>query len=150
MDMKASGYEALIGKLERLPREGRRRAEKKALQAVGKLIKEAEQERAPVRVSPLTPGSTGLPAGALKEDIHVRVEIGEGLDPSTVTIGPGSKTRHVAGFVEFGHTLVKNKKPVGTVAADPYIRPTFESTEEQAVETFVKVAGEQLAKELES
>lgn len=143
-------------RLEHVATDARIAAERKALRKVGKVIKDAVVERAPVR--PDVPAGNALPSGALAADIHARVHIRDGDGVSDVVIAPGKKTQHVALWLERGHALVRGKKSrsgkgqrtIGTVAAKPFLRPAAESSKDQAVETFVSSMSADLAQAFET
>jgi Bacteriophage HK97-gp10, putative tail-component len=117
-----------------------------AVREGGRVVQAAITEAAPVR--PDLPSGTALPPGALKNDIVVKVRK-EPDGSISAYIEPGSKTLHVARFVEWGHRLVRegrsrkrggtlgqsyvgNGKVVGGVPAYPFIRPAFDASEAAA------------------
>lgn len=154
MDITQTGLDDLIERFSRVSAEGRQRAERKALRAVGRLVKAEEILRAPERTEADGSGDA-LPPGALKADVRARIKMSKGDEPSTVTIGPGRKTSRVAHLVEFGHENRKGKRGTvqtrhGFTPPHPYIRPTAEAVEVSAVTTFMQVAGEELANTFEA
>ncbi len=95
-------FAALIARFDRANGDGLKQAQRKALSAVGQIVKTAIVAAAPVRVDD-TPSGTALQPGALKADIKARVHIATdakaATDSSRVTIGPGKATAHVANWV---------------------------------------------------
>jgi hypothetical protein len=122
-----------------------------ALHAGAQVFLEALQDAAPER--PDLPSGTALPVGALRDDLRSRVSRQE--DGTYIArIGPGPATRHVAGWVEFGHELSgTEKRLIGGnlegkfVKAHPWIRPVFEMSQEEAVAAVGLVVEEEIAKE---
>lgn len=140
-------FQNLLNKLNNLKGEGRQKAERKALKAVGSLIQEAIVARAPVQSG--TPHGDLAP-GELKADIKVRVHISKdedaGLDSSSVSIGPGSKTSHIARFVENGHANPKATKGKKNTPAHPFIRVALDATREKAIDLYESVITEEINK----
>lgn len=137
------GLKELEAKLQELGGEAAQRVVRDALRAGGQVFRDAVEEAAPER--PDLPSGTALPVGALAADIKLRLGRDEQGLPAAI-VSPGPKTRHVAGFVEYGHRLVRGGrnrkgrggpgKVVGQVPAHPFIRPAFEASGAEAVETF--------------
>ena len=117
-----------------------------AVRAGGRVVQAAITEAAPVR--PDLPSGTALPVGALKNDIVVKT-VKESDGSVSAYIEPGSRTRHIAALVEYGHRMVKggySKQGAGTlgqgfsgpgqdigfVPAAPFIRPAWENSESAA------------------
>ena len=157
------GFAELLSKLESLKGDGKAKAERKALRAVGALVQAAIVEAAPVRVQ--TPSGTALAPGALKADIRVRVHIAADAnaasDISRVTIGPGKDTAHVAQWVETGHESVHGgysrddgnggrrgpgKVDGKRVDAHPFIRPAADAVEQKAIDTYTTVMTDEIKK----
>jgi HK97 gp10 family phage protein len=133
------------------------KAMRASLRAGGKVFQAAIQERAPERVED---GGNSLPVGALAADITLKVGRDEEGTLSAV-VSPGKRTAHVAGWVEYGHRLVRGgyakfnkagKKirgpgaQVGTVPEHPFIRPAFEASVEAAELAFAEELSNQIAK----
>jgi HK97 gp10 family phage protein len=145
------GLRELDAKLSEMKDAQVKRVIRQGLDAGGDVMRAAIAEAAPVR--PDLPSEDALPPGALKQDIEVRRGRFEGL--LAVFIGPGKFTRRQAGWVEYGHRLVrggtsqlvktffgklKYKGPgqeVDVVKAHPFIRPTYEAVREEAVQVAV-------------
>jgi HK97 gp10 family phage protein len=131
-----SDFLRLIAKFDAIKGDELKKAQRKALKAVGKIVQDAIVARAPVRVDD-TPSGNALAPGALKADIQVHVHIASdakaATDISSVTIEPGKATAHVALWVERGHANPKAKKGLTTTPAYPFIRPAQDSVEQAAV-----------------
>ena len=145
------GLKELDRKLGELGTKAARRVIRKALKAGGEVFRVAVAERAPER--PDLHSGTALPPGVLARDIEVDMGTADGL-PAAI-IEPGSYTRHVARWVEYGHRLVKgghssmkrgklqgNGAQIGDVPAYPFIRPGYEASRAEAT----KVTCESLAR----
>jgi hypothetical protein len=122
----------------------------KAMRAGGEVMQEALREAAPER--PDLPSGTALPVGELANDIQLSV-IKDSNGTIVARIGPGKKSRHVAVWVEYGHEMShrqSEKRLIGGkfqgkfVPAHPWIRPTFETTIDEAV----AVAGYRMQEEI--
>jgi HK97 gp10 family phage protein len=134
--------------LENLSTTAAERAIRTALRAGAAIEKAAIEELAPVNET----GGGTLPPGALKADIGVTMTRSDQGEISAI-VGPGKLTRHVAGWVEYGHRLVrggrsrlllngKTKGPgkeVGSVAAHPFIRKAYEATAAEVANTIATV-----------
>jgi hypothetical protein len=122
---------------------------RKALRAGGEVVQAAIVERAPERTEGLGGNSDNpaydLPVGALKSDVEIHVGRDKKTNSFAVFIGPGRYTKFVATMVEYGHNMVRggrlfnwNKrgkgKHLGFVAAHPFVRPAFESSQDEAIE----------------
>jgi hypothetical protein len=122
-----------------------------ALRAGAQVFLEALQDTVPER--PDLPSGTALPVGALRDDLQSRVSRQE--DGTYIAhIGPGKQTRHVAGWVEYGHELSgTEKRLIGGnlegkfVKAHPWIRPAFDMSEEEAMAAVGLVVEEEIGKE---
>lgn len=146
------GFDLLQAKLTALTGDALARAERKALRAVGKLVKDAIVERAPEQVGD-TPGGDLAP-GALKADIravvHIASDVKAATDVSRVTIGPGKDTAHIARFVEDGHANARyggtNRHTSPNTPAHPFVRPAADATREAAVDLYASVMTEEVQK----
>lgn len=131
---------------------------RKALRKGAKITQAAIEERAPER--PDLPSGTALPIGALAADIVVR-SYTDADGREVASVQPGALTDHVAGWVEFGHRMVRggysrvNKKTgktsgpgaeVGQVPAHPFFRPGAEESEEAAAAAIVDSLAEDAVK----
>jgi HK97 gp10 family phage protein len=132
---KISGGEELQDKLNRLPVEFSKRALRKGLRPPGQVFKKAIQAGARI---------TGKYAtGWMAKHIIVRTKTND-LDEGSVKVtfdrkqrtADGKKTNtsaiYEALYAEFGFA-----HKGGAVPARPFIRPAFESTKGEAVESFV-------------
>ena len=126
------GFEELIQKMKSLTGEQLEKANRSALKQVGIVIRDAIRERAPVLKGD-EGGATSLKPGELKRDIRIGIHIAkDAVDTNRARVGPGKKTRHVAGWVENGHMARRSKKkegPARFVPAHPFIRPAAEAVE---------------------
>ena len=136
---------------ERVANQGVR----KAVRAGANVIREAIEQLTPVQAG-RNLGSNSLEPGELQADIGVRMKTKDG-NPTAI-IGPGPKTAHVAGMVEYGHRAVTGGysrvqgfgrvrgpgKIVGNVPAHPFIRPAFESSVAPAREAFTEEIAKQV------
>lgn len=108
-----------------------------AMRAGGEVVLEALKELAPER--PDLPSGTALPVGEMERDLQLRVS--KQPDGTVIArIGPGSKTRHVAVWVEYGHEQSGSEKHLigghlegKFVMAHPWIRPAFEMSKDEAL-----------------
>jgi hypothetical protein len=110
-----------------------------AVRAGAQVVQAAITEAAPVR--PDLPSGTALPPGALKNDIEVKTRK-EPDGSVSAYIAPGSRTRRIASWVEFGHRQIHgriSRKGGGIlggrlidVPAHEFIRPAFEASEAAA------------------
>lgn len=171
VDIKLEGLDELRKMLDDLSEKEADRIIRKALRAGGAIQKDAVQSFAPIR--PDLPSTTALPPNALENDIILRVTKTD-KDNFSAIIGPGKLTRHVAGWVEYGHRMVfpvkggwsrlltkgKNAgKTIGpgsqmrgkdgkllVVPAHPFIRPAFESVVEQVTTLIAFVVKSEITK----
>jgi HK97 gp10 family phage protein len=146
LDIQVVGLSELLEKLQDLGDKQAKAAMRKALRAGAQVEQAAIIERAPVKV-----GEGGiLPEGALKNDIVIKFHTDD--DGSmTAAVGPDKLTARVATWVEYGHRRVtggysrldkktgKTRGP-GKAAEDdvpehPFIRPAWESTEQEVTDT---------------
>lgn len=138
------GFDELEAKLNGLATALGGATEKKMVRAGAKVFRDEMVRRAPV-LSKKTAGSNALAPGALKDDIGIRMKA-DALGMAEAHVGPGKKTAYVAGFVEYGHRLVKGGQSkvlvsgktrgsgvqVGEVRAYPFARPAFEAAQREA------------------
>jgi HK97 gp10 family phage protein len=149
--VKIEGLRELDAKLSEMKDSQIKRVIRHGLDAGGEVMRRAIAEAAPER--PDLPSEDALPPGAMKQDIEVRRGRFEGLP--AVFVGPGKYTRRQAGWVEYGHRLVRggisklaktifgNLKykgsgtEVGEVKPHPFIRAAYEAFREEAVQVAV-------------
>ena len=103
MSVGAAGSSAAKSRLEKLKKKASKEQLVKAFQAGGEVLKEALEERTPVRHD--SPSGTALAPGALKADIHITSGEDDHGDPA-VSVGFGPVTQHVAHWVNDGHNEV--------------------------------------------
>lgn len=135
----------------------------KALYEGAKIEQATIQANAPEQQSEPTAQSTALPMGAIKNDIHIERTKTSESEPAYLVI-PGSKTRHVARFLEFGHALVRggyrravkdrNGNPtgkhrgsgqeVGRVQPHPFLRRSWEECAAAVKARIAEVMTEQM------
>jgi HK97 gp10 family phage protein len=146
MGVQMQGIADMQSNLQRIGEEVRERLVLRAVRDAGVVIQDAMRESAHV-LAERNPGSDALQPGQLRADIRVRARLEEGV--ARAIIGP-VKYAHVARWVEFGHRLVKGGsshatgkggfsgagQQIGEVPAYPTLRPAFERSAEQALETF--------------
>jgi HK97 gp10 family phage protein len=139
----------LIAKMDGVKGEQLKKAQRKALRAVGDIVKTAIVEHAPERVSD-TPSGTALAPGALKADIRARVHIAAdekmATDTSRVTIGPGKATAHVARWVENGHANSKAVKGAKNTPAHPFIRPAADAVKQTTIDEYEAIMTAEIQK----
>lgn len=126
------GLDGVVEKMRELGPKLARRGMRKALTKVGDYWVDEVQSRVPVS------------SGDLKDSIVKKVTTRKdknGEVGGTVSVGPrydgrGSQSPGVYGmFIEFG---VKSSKSPLRAEGQPFMRPTFDSTKETAVEIFSK------------
>jgi len=125
------------------------RAMRQALNAGGEVMLVAVAEAAPERVEWL---GGRLPPGALKADVQL---VTKRLDDGrlAVIVQFGKLTYWIAGFVEYGHRLIRRAaggkfklkvrgggtgQQIGTVEPHPFIRPAFEGSKVAAIQAFAE------------
>jgi HK97 gp10 family phage protein len=155
--IEVTGLSELQAKLEDLGTNQALAAQRKALRAGAAIIQAAIIERAPVK----TESEGGVfPAGALASDIVVKMSKDDQGNPVAV-VGPNKYTMRLAIWNELGHRIVtggynkllpngKTRGP-GTVHAEsvparPFVRPAFESTQQEVAEVMVTVLSEEITK----
>ena len=157
-----TGLKELDEKLGNMKTGAAKRIIRRGLLEGARVFQAAVRSRAPVR--PVLPSGTGLPPGALKQDIEIHFgRNDEGLPAAIVE--PGKYTRHVARWVEYGHRQIKGgynrviktgrdagkqrgrgREVSAPVPEHPYIRPAYEAAREVAV----RAACEAIAKGVEA
>lgn len=158
--MALAGLQELVARMNRLREQVNGPIAKKAVRAAGNVIKEAMIERTPENIEK-NAGSDSLDPGAVKADIKVRFPAEQQVLETTALIGSGSKTAHVAGWVEYGHRMVSggqskvlaSGKLSGSgnagavdVPAHPFLRPAYEEAVEAAQQAEADVLAEELRK----
>lgn len=157
MDLKFEGMDQLLQRTKIFPKEVALPASRKAVRAGGKVIQAAMVAAAPVQAL-RTAGSNSLAPGAVQASIKTSTNVT--YDVAEAVIGPAGKPGVVAGWVEYGHRLVKGgsskvlangkTRGRGTQIADvpphPFLRPAFESSVDEAQD----VMRETLLAELEN
>lgn len=109
------------------------RALRRALKAGGKVLVDAAKTRAPV----LAKGTPQRVPGALRDSITMKVKMSPKQEQGTVQVGSeykggGSNSPAVYGkWVEFGS--IHNPQP------QPFMRPAFDSANQQALDAFTEV-----------
>ena len=142
--MPDEAFNPLLQKLAALRGDTLRRAERRALRAVGDVFVEAIQAQAPERTDDF-PAGEALAKGELKASINARVSVPTDekvLDgrSARVRIGPNKKTWLVAERVENGHETRGSKKNAPRrTAANPFVRRAFDETEAKGIETYEAV-----------
>jgi HK97 gp10 family phage protein len=143
ISLDVHGMEGIEAKLLQMGDVWSREAVHQALVPAGRILQGAITALAPVRTEDGR-GGDALPPGKLKGDIVMEVF------QKTVVVGPSRDTSHVAGWVEFGHALVrggrrkKGGSVVGHVAPHPFIRPAFDTAIDPAAQAFVDSLAVQL------
>ncbi|MGC1783475.1 MAG: HK97-gp10 family putative phage morphogenesis protein [Acidobacteriaceae bacterium] len=144
--IEITGLDAMRAKLNRLEEQVRREFVVKAVKAGANVIRDAMIEDAPV-LAAKSAGSNALEPGALRDDIKTRAHVDkDGV--AVAHIGPSRKTGYVARFVEYGHREVKDNIEIGQVPPHSFLRPAFERSEAEAIETFKSTMREEIAGEL--
>ena len=154
ISISVEGLSELQAKLDQLSTKQADTAIRNALKAGAEIERAAISERAPIKDT--TGGS--LPDGALANDIVIRVKRSAAGFLYAV-VGPDTYTAFVARMVEYGHRLVrggrsrllangKTKGPgtqVGTVPAYPFIRPAFESTQQEVLDVMCQTLADEIS-----
>ena len=156
MSIEVRGIEDVQKFLTQLDADVQQKVLRSALRAEGQVFKAAVEAAAPVKVEP---GGV-LPDGALKTDVILRVGTDDAVRPAAA-VGFGSLTRRVAGWVEYGHRLIRRHiegkirlrvkgggtgVQIGTVSAHPFIRPAFEASVAEANAAFAEKFSQELRK----
>ena len=151
-----TGLDELYAQLDSMATKGAEKAARKGLRKGAQIIQAAIKERAPVAKH--APTGNSLPIGAIANDINIgNVTKGEG-GSMAIRIGPGTATRHVATWVEYGHdapsgstTLIGQKVKVSgsgkPTPAYPFIRPAFEESQAAATQAVVDTIAEEVEKQ---
>lgn len=125
---------------------------RKALRKGAQITRDAIAARAPER--PDLPSGTALPIGALASDIVIS-SFTDNNGHEVASVHPGKETSHAAGWVEFGHQMVRGGSltlagkgsghRVGThgmtstfVPPHPFFRPAVEESQEAAAGAIVE------------
>lgn len=157
MGVKITGLDGVIGNINLFRKEIGTTAVRGGLRAAAKVYAEAERESAPV-LDRKTANSTALEPGSLKEDIEVQPVKVDADGVASVVVGPGKRTRHVAGWVEYGHRLVKGGQSkvlpdghlrgpgheIGSVQPHAWLRPAYERSVNAGIDAFVAAAAKRL------
>lgn len=158
--MALQGMAEMVARMNNLRGQVSGPIAKKAVRAGGNVIRDAMIEHTPVLIEK-NAGSNSLPPGAVKADIKVRFPAQEQVLETTALIGPGSKTKHVARFVEYGHRMVSGgqskvlasgklsgpgKASSKDVSAHPFLRPAYEEVADAAQQAEADVLQEELQK----
>ena len=146
------GFADLIAKLDAVKGDELKKAHRKALKRVGKIIQDAIVSVAPVQAG--VPEGL-LEPGQLRESITTRVHIA--TDESTitgdndrVTIGPNTKvTKAVANWVENGHANARAKTSSKRTKPHPFVRPSFDAVEQTAIDAYAETMTIEVKKALE-
>jgi hypothetical protein len=154
---------ALDAALKDLPTRVAGNAMKKALQAAGDVLLAAIVAHTPERTDEEVPasagswfgssgsGSTSLPPGILKADMHTEVQMGKGSQPPRVKVGPTSIAAHVARWQNNGWNLTKggkrrkdrngnfrgSGKVIRAIPGKHFMEAGFDESSEAALETFL-------------
>lgn len=157
-----SEFEQMARMLEEFPASVEQQMLEKATGAGAIVFQLALIEKARVRESERTPGSTSLPKGYVKADVRVQ-KLKSRVDGMVGwLIGPSSLTAHVWRWLEFGHRLARggqlpwsgtgrrrnrggHGKEIGHVPAEPFIRPAFDEYWKTSYDVTVKRLGELIA-----
>lgn len=145
MALDLSEMANLTSGFERIRLQMREQGRRKAVRAGARVIQAAMIESTPV-LAGTNAGSDSLEPGAIKGDIRISSIVEDG-EPAAL-IGPGKKTAHVAGWVEYGHRMVSggqskvlaggktsgSGKAGEDVPAHPFLRPAYERSEAAALE----------------
>ena len=157
MNLQLDGMDKLLADLKAFPKEVALPASRKAVRAGGNVIRAAMIEAAPIQAL-RSASSNSLEPGELKESIRTRTSTT--YDVAEATIGPTGKAGVVAGWVEYGHRMVKGGsskvlasgktrgrgKQTGDVPAHPFLRPAFEESIAEAQEMMEQTLLEELTK----
>lgn len=145
VSVKVDGFEEIQDKLERLPKLAAKAIMREGLKAVGKLWRVGMARRVVrgfhvfqsfgAKYRGIKIKGRSREYGVISRSIRTRVSVrGDELE-GTVDVGPSRKA-FWAGWLEFGRKGERKQ---------PFIRPEFEETKEEALELFKKTTKEQLA-----
>lgn len=154
MSTEISGFDETQAKLEMLAAAMREEIVADAVFAAAEVIADAEKRVAPV-LDTTNAGSDELRPGEMRESIKVRRRNLDRDGFAVAKIGPaGRRARHAAHLVEYGHRLVKgseskgNAHVIGQVEAYPFVRPAYEGSVGEAIETFKDKLRDGIGREL--
>lgn len=102
-----------------------------AIRAAGKMVIDAAKGKAPVR------------RGKLRKSITQKVSAKRGLVQTKIGF---LKKAYYGGFVERGHALVRNGKVVGSVSAQPFLRPALDENKPMISDIFAAMVRSEIAK----
>jgi len=158
VDIQLAGMAELVSRMKALPKVVQGESSRKAVRAGAKVIQAAMIENTPVQAV-RSASSNSLEPGALRDDIRTRTTLRDGV--AEATVGPGKKTAHVAGWVEYGHRMVsggtskvlangktrgKGKVSTVDVPPHPFLRPAFEESASAAGDVMQVVLLEEIEK----
>lgn len=157
MGVKIAGLEQVLANIDEFRSEMGTAAIKSGTRAAAKVYAEAERAKAPV-LDHKTAHSTSLNPGELREDIRITPVRQDEAGFVHTYVGPGNRTHHVAGWVEWGHRLVRGGysrvlangkkrgpgKEVGRVPPHPFLRPAYDESQNEAINAFVEAAAKRL------
>lgn len=136
----ASEYDDLLNTLQALPGETRKKALRKSLGAMGKVVEAAIKVRAPFQAGEYAGGKLkpGELSQGFKTNVHIAKDANATTDQDYVEIGPNKNVDFVARFVEDGHATrprtKESKRPrVDRVQPHPFVRPAFDATKDEAL-----------------
>jgi len=159
MSLKINGLDKLQSELGLLQEAVRSDATKVAVRAGANVIKGRMSLDSPI-LDRITSGSNALPPGTLQGGMTISVRsTRDGV--IRAVIGPGRITTQAAHLVEYGHLLVKGGqeritpkgvawkggkvgKIIGVVRAHPWLRPAFDTSWRDAIDTYIQTMKEQL------
>jgi hypothetical protein len=141
--------------LRAVPDKLRGEAMRKALQAGGNVLLDAVFAHTPERTDEETPGSTALPPGVMKADMHTQIQMGSASQPPRIKVGPSSVTGHVARWQNDGYTLTKghresekrknaSRRQIKSIPGKHFIEAAFDESAQTAVDMFLAVLGDNL------
>jgi HK97 gp10 family phage protein len=133
-DVKLTGFKELEQKLLSLESGEQADAiERRALRAVGAVIKPALEAATPVRGNVYGP----LPKGALKTSVRARTRLGKNGEPSVEIVDFGNLS-FIAHVVDVGHVNANAKKGRKHTPAHPFIRSVEDATHEAAADAYLE------------
>lgn len=140
IDLKLTGVDELVARLEALGPKLARRAMRRALKAAGEVIADTARDECPVLPAN---APNGRRPGELRDSIDAVVTLSSDGQRGTVKIGPtydkadGNQSPGVYGtFVELGS--VHNPHP------QPFMRPAFDTEADEALAKISEVLKEEL------
>ncbi len=123
LDIRLEGVDELFAKLTATQGDSIRL---RALREGGKVLQAAIAAGTPEAEVPPTKNSSGLPQGALKNDVELHVS----RSKHSVSVGYGKYTKHVARFLEYGFRMWKSGKLIVTRIG--FFRNAVEQAQEAA------------------